>query len=526
MNCSPAIRRLLAWSVIIAGMAISRGGFLEDVVYNIDEAEYAVAADALKLGWLPGMDLLGTTKPPAIALLYGTLFEMFGRSMTVIHAAHLVLVILTGVVFVELAAALWGISAVLPSAILFWMAFNSFSLPSEIVALNVESPGIFFVLLGLLLAWKWPRSGWAAILAGATVGIAVLFRQSFLAFMVPLVIALWRDRRLCGRQLGLSVLGFLIPWLPVLSIYAGRGALAWAWDSWVRYPIDYAGDTGIGGFIEALYRNASEFAIQAFVPLGLAIYGGIMLLRRRRDGEVVFASALFGASFVALCSGSRFFGHYWIQFFPVLALLGTAAWLELSNGTARRRWLLYGIVALGTAVAALHFPTWRLWDDFAPPRGASEYRLGVEQLELTIADFFRENTSADETVVVWGYCPQIYYHARRLPGVRDFLCHYITGYSPGTFDPRFERSFRSSGHPMAEQIFIEDIENRRPKYIVDLVQIPEYYFPFTHYSLRQYSNLAEYLRLKYLPEFAIGDARIYRRRTTQDQWWPSSEDTR
>lgn len=521
---SPTMHRLLAWLVLIAGMLISRGGYLENIVYNIDEAEYAVVADALKLGWLPGVDLLGTTKPPAISAFYFTLFETCGRSMAVLHVAHLILVVLTGAVFVELTIGLWGITAALPSAVLFWMTFNSFSLPSEILALNVESPGIFLALIALWLAWIKPRSWLVLFAAGAALGGAALFRQSFIVFLLPLAAAIWSGGEQRRRNLAASAIGFALPWSFVLGGYAARGALNWAWDSWVRYPFVYASDTGFAGFLAGLYYNASEFTAQVFIPLALALFGIVLLRRRRAAREFYFVAALALASLAALCSGSRFFGHYWIQTFPVLALLGVVAWLHLLRGDWRHRTALAGAIAIGAIIAALHFPLWRMWDNAAPPPGVSEYRLGEEQLELAIADFARANTTAGETIVVWGYCPQIYYHARRLPGVRDFLCHYITGYSPGSFDPHIEQAVRPYGHPQAEHMFIEDIERRRPKYIFDLVQTGDYYFPFAMYSIRQYPDLAEYLRLNYLPDGAIGSVPVYRRRAPQDTWWPSHED--
>ena len=67
-----------AWLIIIIGMIICRGMYLDNVIYNVDEAEYAVAADVLTSGGLPSVDLLGSTKPPGIAGLYYLLFELFG----------------------------------------------------------------------------------------------------------------------------------------------------------------------------------------------------------------------------------------------------------------------------------------------------------------------------------------------------------------------------------------------------------------------------------------------------------------
>ncbi|MBU0508225.1 glycosyltransferase family 39 protein [bacterium] len=526
MKDSRAIPRLVAWLIIILGMLACRAGFLEDVIYNIDEAEYAVAADALDHGWLPGVDLLGSTKPPGIAVLFNLLFHIFGRSMAVIHVAHVILMIGAGILLVELAIALWSATAAVPAALLFWMVLNSFNLPHEIIALNVESPGILLILGAFLLVWAPSRSRWRILLGGILAGAAILFRQSLGAFLLPLIFLVGKDSNRPLRGIVVLLAGVCLPWLPVFVVYAQAGALAWTWDSWVRYPITYSSDTGILGFLDALYLNLTDFATQATIPLAAAIGGGIVVWRSPKDRGRSFLFWMTLASVLALFSGSRFFGHYWIQIYPVLALLGVPAWFTLWRGTRIYRLLLVGAIAIGGLVATLHFPTWRLWDHYAPPRGVAFFHLGKESLEIKTAEFVRANTEPDETIVVWGYCPQIYYHADRLPGVRDYLCQYITGYSPGSFDPFSQRAPRSCGHIRAEEMFVEDLERRRPKYVFDLVQVYDYTFPFIKYSIRSYPMLADYMRRRYLPEGRIGDVLVYRRRTPADTWWPSQEDVK
>ncbi|MBU1920565.1 hypothetical protein KKG66_06945, partial [bacterium] len=147
-------RRTGAWLIVLVGMVLCRGMYLDNVFYNIDEAEYAVAADVLKQGGLPGVDLLGSTKPPGIAILYLVLFEIFGRSLAVIHFASLAFMILMGWIIVESGGRLWGDKALVPAAFLFLMAANSFSLPSEMIALNVEIPGTVLAAAGLLLCLR------------------------------------------------------------------------------------------------------------------------------------------------------------------------------------------------------------------------------------------------------------------------------------------------------------------------------------------------------------------------------------
>lgn len=516
--------RALAWLILIIGMVWCRAGFVQDVFLNIDEAEYAVAADALHHGWLPGVDLLGSTKPPGIVFLYWALFGIFGRSVAVIHAAHILILVAAGMLLVEIAIRLWNERAAIPAAVLFWMVSNSFSLPHEIAALNVEPPGLPLILGAVLIAWTKPRSIVAVLCAGFLLGFAAMIRQSYGIFLLPVLAgAAYRDRIDFSRALSLAT-GFLFAWIPVLIVYALRSdGLTWAWDSWVRYPLEYSQDAGIAGFWLGAYDSAAELLVGAIVPSVFAIYGAILLWRDRRNprSRLVFWIAV--ASVIAVCSGSRFFGHYWIQAFPMVALLGVPAWMALAEKRGRLRLVFAAAILLGSAVAILRYPLWRHYDPYAPPSGISFYALSANETEKNIAAFVQSHTQPDETITVWGYCPQIYYHANRLPGARDYLCHYITGFSAGTFDPTAGRAIRSSGHTQAEHLFVSDLERRKPKYVFDLWPIHDYTFTFRHYPVSGYKELATYLRANYLPEGNIDDALVYRRRTAADTWWPSDE---
>ncbi len=511
MQWRAQLPRLFAYGLLALGMLYCRADFLDDVFYNIDEGEYVVAADALNQGWLSGLDLLGSSKPPGIVLLVYALFHIFGRSLSVLHVAQLIAVILTGFLIIEIAHRFWGRKALIPTALLFCIVSNSFSLPQRMLSVNVESFGVLFVALALwLLLRTATRSAW--LVAGLALGVAMTFRQSFVFFLIPAAyLALAQAQH--WRSLSLLSVGVVAPWLVLLLPYALRGALSWTFDSWVRYPLDYASDIGLGGYFEALWLNTLEFAESEWPALVLALIGAVVLWRDRKRKQFVFLATLAMSSFLALSSGSRFTGQYWIQTYPVLALLGVAGWIALAQG---RRVFRYGIAVLtvfGALTALGHFPQWRSWDESAPPKGISPYAIGAEQAELAAGMFARERTKPNDTILVWGYCPQIYYHAERLPGVRDYIVHYITGLSPGAFSPLEERAPRSSGHPRAQEMFLDDLMTRRPKYIFDLATIAEGEFPLVQYPLTLYPAVAGFIREHYVPDTTLGGIYVYRLKT-------------
>ncbi len=496
--------RVIAWAILLVGTVWSRYDFLDNVIYNIDEAEYAVAADALKVGWLPGADLVGSTKPPGISGLYALIFDISGRSMTAVHITAAAITIGSGVLLVEIAILLFSLAAAIPCAILFWVLSHTIGPPSESLALNVESPQMFLVLASLLTVAK-SRSGWWIILAGSLLGAATMFRQSALLFLLPAALKSGRSR------LPRLLAGFFLPWTLLLSFYAARGDLGWAWDSWARYPLVYASDLGIGGTLSALILNAVDF-LRTSWPALLACFGGaIWLYRERKRDSNAWVLILFGVSFLAVSSGSRFYGHYWIQLFPVLALAGSFAVMRFGR---LGRWHFAGAVVILSVAAytgATHFPHWHERNPRFPPAGMSEFSLGPQAQEYGIAEYVRGRTAPSDCIVVWGYCPQIYFLSNRLPGVRDYLCHYITGWSTSAFDPWTSRAPRAESHREAEEMFVSDLRDRQPELIVDLVRITDYPFTFVQYSINRYSRLTDYIKANYTPADKVGDAFIYAR---------------
>lgn len=492
----------------MAGFVYCRFSFLEDAIYNVDEAEYATSASALQAGWLPGVDLLGSTKPPGISLLYLVLFEAFGRSLTVLHIAHLILAIISGLVVVEIAYAAFGTLATLPAALSYVALANSFATPAETLALNVETPGMLCALLAILVSMQ-RASTVATLSAGLLLGVGTLFRQSILFFVLPLWFVGMNPSSKWRRFTYLAT-GFLSVWLILTGIYAMHHGLGWAVDSWLRYPAAYASDLGLSGFVQACYLSNLEFFQQAAFALLLTGIGFATLFVSGRHLDRRWLLLWIVASFLALASGSRFYPHYYYQLYPVLALLAASAWVW---ATERRFWTqsILALLFLGSlATAALHFPHWYERNPWHPPRGVSYFRLTEQQLEQPVGDYLREHSSPQDRITVWGYCPQIYWYADRLPGTRDFLCHYVTGYSPQSFDPLTERAPRPFGHPDAERMFLADLVERKPRFIVDLTRISDYEFPFVRYSLLDYPLLRDYISANYRPDHNISDALIYR----------------
>lgn len=483
-----------AWIVFSAAFLICRFSLFDPVFYNVDEAEYAVAAQALGHGLYPGVDLLGSTKPPGIVSLYYLIFALFGQSLLALQIVAFALWLLLLYLTLRLVREFFPDVPDWMSGLSFFMIANSFGLPRDLHALNTELPAMVLALSALFVAAK-SKHARDFVLCGILVGVASIYRQSELLF--ALVVPFLPSANTRGAR-GTFFVSILLPWLAVFAVYAAHGGLAVALDSWFRYPFVYSGDVGIAGFFQAAYLNTSEFVLQAVVPVVLSLIGLFAALGARNKLAVTFLVV----SAAAVATGARFFGHYYIQVMPALAILSAVGLrkLFLNNKT---RLLARAAIVGGVVVAFLHFPFWRYWDTSAPPRGVSSASLAGSGLEIELADYAKQNSSPDQSIFVWGYCPQIYFFSNRLPAARDFLCHYVTGYSAGSTSPRENYS------AVAEQMLVEDLTASKPKLIFDLTFLVDNPYSFADYPLTNYPALAQFVVANYKPAAQVGSIAIY-----------------
>lgn len=485
------------WAVFAFGFLLCRWTLFDSVFYNVDEAEYAVAAQALSHHMLPGLDLVGSTKPPAIVFLYQAIFAVAGESILALQVVGFLLWLILLGLTMKLADRLFPVIPLWMSSLSFFLLANSFGPPRDFQALNVELPGITCVIASLLYLTG-ERTTRRLILAGVFFGIAVMFRQSLAVFLIPAIVLFHPASRGEYTKLGVGITG---PWLLLLLIYTVHGGLAWAYDSWVRFPMLYAGDTGFAGFLEAGLTSLAYVLRQAFVPFILAAIGFAFAIKSRNKLMIVMTVA----SAIAVASGSRFFEHYYIQAFSALALLSALAIWELKKRSFLLNRLVNAFLAIGAILALLHFPFWRYWDETAPPSGISMESLDQNGLEIELANFAAQQCTPDERIFVWGYCPQIYFHSKRLPAVRDYLCEYVTGYSPFSANPR------PYARPDAMQMLLDDLKYNRPAVIFDLSFEQYYDYTFIDYPITKYPELADYIKANYRPAAQVGQAAVYAR---------------
>jgi hypothetical protein len=298
---------------------------------------------------------------------------------------------------------------------------------------------------GYLRWWRRGRWRWLVV-SGLAAGVGVLFKQAALA--APLacgVHLLWNQARgtRTRRRLGLRpwAIGIVAALLPVAAtgcVLAARGALAEAAFAAGGFNRAYfaIGDATWWRMDRALLHYADELdmvrALLVVVALGVVVHAAAWLLRSRgllgvtpgRSGVGVVVVWLVVTLYLALAGPGRMAYHL-APALPAVALLLMLP-VHLTIG---RRDLIGGLIARPrTAVVVLIIAYFVA--GFAVD-GARELRrcwhtkpawLALRRSAPTdgerCAAAIRARTGPHDRIYIWGWSPEVYRHARRLPAAQ------------------------------------------------------------------------------------------------------------
>jgi hypothetical protein len=203
-------------------------------------------------------------------------------------------------------------------------------------------------------------------------------------------------------------------------------------------------------------------------------------IRRRDDVDLWlwFVGAVLGVS-----AGLRFFGHYYLQLAPPLALLGASA-LQHAKPVVWARTALLGTLS------------WMVFLGIAVSTEPAILRP-VDQLAASID----ARTSPTDSIFVWGEVPQLYLAAERAPASRFLTVGFLTGYSGGRADTRIGENYAVDG---AWSELLSDFAAHPPALIVDESQ-------GTPFPLSRFPTIERYVRAGYHVVAIVDGAVVYAR---------------
>ncbi|MDJ1133605.1 ArnT family glycosyltransferase [Streptomyces iconiensis] len=424
--------RLLPTLAVLA--VLTRVPSFARTLWNPDEGFLATQSRQLADGGVL-YDTVVDRKPPLVPWLYQGAFAVFGDGSLWPVRVLAVLAVLVGAgLIASIALRRWGVRAA-------WTASVGYVLLS--VGLNPEDTQaatfeVFMLPWTVAAIWCAERARWLG--AGLAVAGAVLAKQTGGAVLLPALFLLWQSRagwpavlRLgAGAVLPVGFCAFLFgPWKFVYWVATGSGSYLSADGAGFRPLLRALGGLGL--------------LTLAFLPLLVALCA-VVFSAHRRLREAADLWVWLAASLAATVVGFQFFGHYFLQLVPALALLGAAALHELRPRVATLA------VAL-TALLASGFVGWGL----AAQRGELDHAHRV-------ADTIRAYTDPRDPVLLWGMHPEGYWLAGRSPASRYLTAGFLTNFSGGRGEARVGERYGMDG---AWPYFVRELSRRPPELIVD-----------------------------------------------------------
>ncbi|MEV0779808.1 glycosyltransferase family 39 protein [Streptomyces sp. NPDC050428] len=437
-------RRLLPLLAAVS-LAIRLPSFLHPF-WSPDEGYLAVQARILA----EGGELYETVvdrKPPLLPWLYEAAFAFFGDgSAQAIKLLAIAAQFSTAALLAAFARRRWGDRSGVTAGVLFLLISVGF-IPQDTQSVTFEVVMLPFTAAAVLCA---DRGRWGA--AGVAVAGAFLTKQTGGVVLVPVLWLLWRTSSGHGpaRQQALlrtgllrTAVGFTAPVAAAALLTDPAGFVFWT-------------VTGSGAYVFSLTGSELHVLIRALVnSLILCLCCAGILPPVRRALQVARPAAgrpltdlwvWFAASAGAVAVGFHFFGHYFLQLLPPIALLATATLRSLRHERLRH------VLSVPAGACALCV----IWAFFAP------------HAELThaerVAAAVREHSAPTDRVLVWGMHPQTYRLADRAPASRYLTAGFLTNFSGGRDGPQVGEEYAVPG---AWRVFATEMRTRPPALIVD-----------------------------------------------------------
>ncbi|MCB0533120.1 MAG: hypothetical protein KDD14_13045 [Saprospiraceae bacterium] len=420
---------------------------LLEIPLERDESAYAYIGRQILEGKIPYRDIY-EMKPPLLFYSYAALVAVFGYSLSGLHWAALFLTFWNAAwvmavgnrILGQFYGFLAGLCYVLITANPFTCGILA---ESELVVMAFVMPGLY-----ALLYWEQrfqsaenapPARSWWLFAGGFLLACGTLVKQSAIFFFgLPALLLLLLflknkpfDWLRLLRQGAWVAAGTVVP----VAICFGLMAALGAWDDFWFWNFKYV-QTYASGLKQDLWAEAFRFNFSLLydnfeVYWLLAGLGLAALLTKGLSGK--HRLLLLGwllVSFAAVAPGRRFYGHYWLQFFPAMAVVLAAFFYHLEKGLARLlpRLQVRPLVAAFTLLLLL-FPiarysptlfrgdTHRLLRSMFPGNPYAEDKV--------LADFISKKMETGDEIAVLGSEPQYYVYLNKNAPSKHFYMAFL-----------------------------------------------------------------------------------------------------
>jgi len=464
---SSIFQHKIAWFALLIILVFAgsiRYGLL-DLPLERDEGEYAYAGQLILQG-IPPYQEVYNMKLPGIYAAYACILAIFGESHQGIHAALLIINLITIIAIFFLAKHLADNLCAIVASATFALLSLSQSVQGEFA--NAEHFVVLFVAVGLLVMLQGIAK--ASLLrlfyAGLLLGLGGIMKQHGTAFILLAVLYILfnslKDSSVNWRLTAIRILTFTVGVVTVFGIlfltmlWIGVFKQFWFWI--FDYASAYVSQIPLKDALWIFHSNFIPIINSA--PLLWIISGvGFLMFAINNISEdhkvFLFMYALF--SLLSISPGFYFRPHYFILILPCAALFAGMAVSLLADFlskffSGKIQFSIPAILMIVCCSLSIYQQRNFLFE-MTPFEGMrSTYWLNPFSESLEIAEFIQKRTNPDDRVAVLGSEPQIFFYSKRRSA-----SGYIYMY-PLMENHRFALQMQKD--------FINDVEKAKPKIMV------------------------------------------------------------
>jgi hypothetical protein len=445
--------------------------------FSPDHGIFAWVGDVILQGGMPYRDAW-EVKGPVVHYTYTLAQLLFGRTMWGIRLLDLALLALALLFLWRIAARLYDETAAKLATALFtlWYANSGYwstAQPDGWVAMLLII-AVFHLLNNF-------ESVKAMLIAGAIMGLCSLIKPIYAAYLLLFVVyAVIRwpvhpSRSQLVRAVILATLACGLIILLMLAWFAYRGALA----ELIEVQITFNGSAHRLAHTRATPEQLQlilGFVLQGWLLVALlpTLVGGMSLWQRRRPAAGVIGAWILLTLLLTMMQ-NKFYLYHWFPLYAPLALLAAGG---VSHLLAMQKLLavqeMHGLKYLTPALLTLMFITalllptlsllrWGLaingyqsWEDYYAGFGAYGEGDFSFQADQEVAQFIKQQTAPQDTVLVWGF---------------EVLVNYLSGRPSPTrfgFNYALVRGPNNALEPAYRAEFMQALYNDPPRYILIL----------------------------------------------------------
>src|SRR4051812_3788211 len=517
-----SVPRNRAWVLFFSLLAFN---LLLRIVYarfefllNPDELLWAVSAREFLAGKMLYRDVW-LDKPPGATLIYAAVFALTGVKMVAIRVFAPIYVFVTARVVRAIARQIDERAGWMAAFLFSFLSINYF--PEDMILLNTE---LLMLLPCCAATWCFIRALVRDdervayfFVAGMLTAVATLIKPGAIFNLLFFAVAPFfpksrRDARTVISAAFSTGAGLVI----VFGAFYLILDLSETWDAFVRDALltgaHYVTDQT---WAETLRRSSGLFS---YVGYNLPFFVLAAFAIRKRAEKSRWMALWLVASLLGAAAGRRFYGHYFIQLLPPLAVLAAIGVREFIKYLRSRRdrglQLAAAMLLLFTIFSFYRFHERTLvfaWDTIARKPISDRWLLTRFNRDIhDIATYIDARTTPEQPIFVWGFKPEIYYASKRPLASRYLSFVPLTGWTHGM--PAALDFSEQSQWVLGRKLLLADLERSKPKYIVDMASVHDVGM---NHAMENYPDLRAYLHNHYQREsiYSAGDnTAIYYRR--------------